>query len=650
MTPAVAEHPELRGGPAEPQGSGSEGDNGVPAISDHQRGLLFDSRDSFYRSPIGAIGAGTELCLSLLIPRGDCPRNITLWFSKDGKPAREIEFEFCENIRQYQRWTARVTPDTPGIYWYTFGYETGNGMTVYGRDAKNRPVCGRENPAAWQVTVYDSDAAIPRGWTGGTFYQIFPDRFCRAGERVLPPGKEYATLRSEGELPTWKREENGDLDTTDFFGGNLKGIEEKLDYLKELSVTALYLNPIFEAHSNHRYDTADYEKIDPFLGTEADFKALCAAARSRGIRIILDGVFSHTGEDSIYFNKYGTYPGPGAYQSKESPYYPWFKFQEWPKDYEAWWGIPLLPEVDEANPDYLEYITGEQGILRRWLKAGADGWRFDVADELPDEFLEKARNAIKEEKPDALFLGEVWEDATNKESYGLRRRYLLGSQLDSVMNYVLKDAVLAFVQTGDSEAFAESMNGLMENYPPWGLHCAMNLIGTHDTPRVLTVLSGVELPKDPAGQVALTLTDEERALAKQRLAVADVLMFTLPGIPSVYYGDEAGMEGGHDPLNRQFYPWGKEDTFLRDRVKILGKIRKDHPVFREGTLEILFADQGLVIYRRSNGLHSPITVAVHCGRTEVQVELEEPRTDLITRKRFSKTLSLPPLSVVIFEG
>ncbi len=622
----------------------------IPPISDRQTGVLFDSRDPFYRSPAGAIPLGTELTFSLLIPRGECPRKITLWFSKDGEKATEIPFLFAENIRQYQRWTATVTPETAGVYWYTFRLETRDGVKIYGRDAKNNPVCGRQNPAAWQVTVYDKTATLPKGWAGGTFYQIFPDRFFRAGKQTVPQGKEYATLRTPGELPTWKREENGDLDTTDFFGGNLKGIEAKLDYLKGLGVTALYLNPIFEAHSNHRYDTANYEKIDPFLGGEKDFKSLCNAAHKRGMKIMLDGVFSHTGEDSIYFNKYGTYPNQGAYQSKDSPYHPWFKFKRWPEDYTAWWGIKLLPEVDESNPDYMEYITGKDGILRRWLRAGADGWRFDVADEIPDDFLEASHKAIKEENPDALFIGEVWEDATNKESYGLRRKYLLGNQLDSVMNYVLKDAVIAFVLTGDSEEFAERLQGIRENYPPCGLHCAMNLIGTHDTPRVLTVLSGVNLPKDPAEQVALVLTDQQLSEAKKRLIVADVLMFTLPGIPSVYYGDEAGMEGGHDPLNRQFYPWGKEDKALQGLIAKLGEIRKKHPVFKEGDLKILFADQGLILYRREDGVHLPVTVAVNCGEKEKQLELEGSKTDLITKRRFVKTLPLSPMSAVILEG
>lgn len=622
----------------------------IPPISDRQTGILFDSRDEFYRTPTGAVPAGTAVGLSLLIPRGECPTEVSVWFSEDGTPAREIPMLFTENIRQYQRWSAEVTPKTPGVFWYTFRICTAREVRVYGRDSRNEPVCGRKDPAAWQITVYDPASDSPKGWEGGTFYQIFPDRFYRSGEQTRPKGKEYAKFRTPDELPTWKREENGDLDTTDFFGGNLKGIEEKLGYLADLGVTALYLNPIFEAHSNHRYDTGDYETIDPLLGTEEDFRALCTAAHAHGIKVMLDGVFSHTGEDSIYFNKYATYPGKGAYQSKDSPYYPWYRFKKWPEDYQAWWGIKLLPEVDEENPEYLDYITGENGILRRWLRAGADGWRFDVADELPDLFLEKARAAIKDETPNALFLGEVWEDASNKEAFGVRRRYLLGDQLDSVMNYVLKDAVLAFVMTGDSDEFSEQMHGLTENYPPCALHCAMNLIGTHDTPRVLTVLTGREIPNDPAEQVAMTFTDEERSEALARLSIADVLLFTLPGIPSVYYGDEAEMWGGHDPLNRCFYPWGKENEALRGLVRTLGRIRRNYPVFRRGDLEILYAHQGLTVYRRTDGAHTPITVAVNASRSEKTLELDCVRVDLLTGKRIGTKHVLPPCTALIFKG
>ena len=333
---------------------------------------------------------------------------------------------------------------------------------------------------------------------------------------------------------------------------------EKLPYLKELGVTCLYFTPVFESHSNHRYDTADYSKIDPLLGSEEDLTQLCAAARKLGIRVILDGVFSHTGSDSVYFNREGRYPTQGAYNSQQSPYYPWYTFRQWPNSYDCWWNFDTLPNVNETNDSYNEYINGPQGIVRKWLKAGASGWRLDVADELPDLFLDRLHDAVKAEQPDALILGEVWEDASNKSAYGVRRRYLLGRQLDTVMNYPFRDAILGFLLGEDPARFAEAVETIVENYPPQCLNLLMNHIGTHDTERALTVLGG-----EPAGargrewQAAQKLTPAQRETGVKRLKLASLIQYLLPGVPCLYYGDEAGMEGYRDPLQPGLLPLGQ---------------------------------------------------------------------------------------------
>ncbi|MCL2885022.1 MAG: glycoside hydrolase family 13 protein, partial [Oscillospiraceae bacterium] len=347
------------------------------------------------------------------------------------------------------------------------------------------------------------------------------------------------------------------------------------DYLKKMGVTCLYLNPIFEAHTSHRYDTADYTEIDPLLGTEADFAALCKAARQCGIRVLLDGVFSHTGADSVYFNKNGRYDSLGAYQSTASPYAPWYQFQAWPDSYAAWWGFPTLPEVNEMEPSYLDFITGEGGVARRWLAAGASGWRLDVADELPDAFIETLRKAVKAEKPDALLLGEVWEDASDKISYGERRRYLLGGELDSVMNYPFRTAMLRFVRgEGGARELHNAVLDIAEHYPPPVLRLLMNPLSTHDTPRALTALAGADATgKDKNWQAATHLSDEARARGTRLLKLAGALQYCLPGVPCLYYGDEAGLEGYADPFNRGCYPWGKEDTELMDWFCKLGALR-----------------------------------------------------------------------------
>ncbi|MFR6512398.1 MAG: glycoside hydrolase family 13 protein, partial [Eubacterium sp.] len=324
----------------------------------------------------------------------------------------------------------------------------------------------------------------------GIIYQIFPDRFYSSGteKHDVRPSR---VMRRWGDEPFWREEQMNGIWNNDYFGGDLKGIEEKLLYLANLGVTCIYLNPIFEANSNHRYDTADYEKIDPLLGTEDDLKSLCKTAREQyGFSIILDGVFSHTGCDSKYFNIYSNYDDVGAYNSKESPYYPWYKFINWPDEYHSWWGIKLLPEVIEETPEYREYICGKNGILRKWLKCGISGWRLDVADELPDVFLDDLRRAVKDENSDAVIIGEVWEDATTKLAYGERRRYLLGEQLDSVMNYPFADAVLNFVKFANADAFIDSVMSIIEKYPPQVTNVLMNHIGTHDTERAITRLAG----------------------------------------------------------------------------------------------------------------------------------------------------------------
>ena len=441
----------------------------------------------------------------------------------------------------------------------------------------------------------------------------------------------------------------------DYFCGDLRGIEQKLDYLKSLGVTCVYLNPIFEAQSNHRYDTADYEKIDPLLGTEKDFCSLCHSAEKLGIKIILDGVFSHTGDDSKYFNRYSRYDSLGAYQSKSSPYFGWSKFNESPDDYESWWGIKILPEVIEENPDFIDYITGSNGIARKWLRLGAAGWRLDVADELPDEFLDSFRKAVKEEKTDALVLGEVWEDASNKSSYGKLRRYLLGDQLDSVMNYPFANAVIDFVREANAELFASRVMSIVENYPKEVLDVLMNHISTHDTMRAITALAGESCSfRDRKWQSTHSLDEKDYAYGVRLLKAASAIQFALPGVPTVYYGDEAGMQGYKDPFNRRCYPWGKENPELIEWYKTLGKVRAENPVFQDGRFEILSSVAGCVAFSRKNDSEAilvisnsnphPITYYVrsewcnaedllgNCTVTANMVDIEEKSTVILKRK------------------
>ena len=560
---------------------------------------MFHSRNPKYRAPTGAVEAGSPVHFRITLPRELSCSAARLIMEREGDPAIIQDMFWCGmNGENREWWECDFTPEDTGLYFYQFEASTCRGVQRLSRGERGWAVFG--GTWRWQLTVYRAGFETPSWLEGGVMYQIFPDRFFKSDQEKtgLPAGRTYH--QDWYEQPDWRPNEQGRVTNSDFFGGDLRGIAEKLPYLKSLGVTCLYLNPVFESHSNHRYDTADYSKIDPLLGTEEDFTALCQAAADLNIQVLIDGVFSHTGSDSVYFNREGRYESAGAYNSPESPYYPWYNFQNWPDQYESWWGFDTLPNVNETDESYNAFINGEDGIVRRWLRAGASGWRLDVADELPDPFIDKLSAAAKAEDPEALVLGEVWEDASNKAAYGVRRRYLLGGQLDSVMNYPFRDAIFAFLLGGDPKAFAEAVENIVENYPPQCLRLLMNHIGTHDTERALTVLGG-----EPAGsrgrewQSGQTLNQRQRETGVARLKLAAMLQYLLPGVPCLYYGDEAGLEGYRDPFNRACYPWGREDKELLDWYRALGAMRAEQKsILARGGYRTLRAEGNLLVMER----------------------------------------------------
>jgi glycosidase len=455
-------------------------------------------------------------------------------------------------------------------------------------------------------------------------YQIFPDRFAKVESEDAAVVPIDRVLHADwNEIPEWRPNSEGLITNNDYYGGNFKGIESKLPYLESLGVTAIYLNPIFEAHENHRYNTANYEKVDKMLGTNEDFVQLCRAAKERGIGIILDGVFSHTGADSIYFNKFGRYgEKSGAYRDPDSPYRDWYSWMEYPHVYESWWGMTTLPNVNENNPHYTDYICGVKqelsnegihsahgelaetrvgGILQKWLDLGAMGWRLDVADELPDEFIDALHKAVKAKGEDKVIYGEVWEDATTKESYGVRRRYLIGGQLDSVMNYPFKEAILDYVKHGTADFLRDGVMTIIEHYPKPSVDILMNFISTHDIERAVTRLAGREVGmSDRKWQSENVLSEQEYVYGIALMKCAMTLQFFLPGIPCVYYGDEAGQEGYKDPFNRRTYPWGYENFDLVDFTAELAKIRRSCRVFEKGDLTFIDVTRHHCIFSRED--------------------------------------------------
>lgn len=564
--------------------------------------IPYNSRLEYHKSIFGAVKTDQTVTFRIILPRDFCCHAAKLVIKKaeaDEYGYVNMQWDCMEGVGE-EWWKVDFTAEKAALYKYHFEYDTSWGTSrIY--HAGNGLAAIKGDGEDWQLTVYDKDFHTPEWLRGGIIYQIFPDRFASSGTKKqnVPSDRILRTDR-DGD-PYWIPTAEGKVLNNDYFGGDLNGIEQKLGYLKSLGVTCIYLNPIFEAQSNHRYDTADYEKIDSMLGTEKDFKSLCESAKKLGIRIMLDGVFSHTGDDSRYFNRYSRYDSLGAYQSKESPYYGWYKFNKWPDDYESWWGIEILPEVNEDNSDFIEYITGKNGIARKWLKLGASGWRLDVADELPDEFLDEFRKAVKEEKADGLVLGEVWEDASNKSSYGKLRRYLLGKQLDSVMNYPFAGAVIDFIRDANAELFASIVMSIVENYPKEVLDVLMNHLSTHDTMRAITALAGENCAyRDRKWQSTHSLDEKEYHYGMKLLMAASAMQFALPGVPTIYYGDEAGMQGYKDPFNRRCYPWGKENGELVEWYKKLGKIRNENRVFKDGRFEILSAVAGCVAFSRKN--------------------------------------------------
>ena len=561
--------------------------------------LYHNSRSADCRAPLGAVKCGMPVRLRLF-GASSVDRAALIW-SVNGErsflPMNHAEGDSFE--------LRLKMPDTPAVCEYFFYVENQDGAGEYYGNAWDGlggvGVTSGPEPKPFQITVYSPDYRTPEYLRKGVMYQVFPDRFCRTGQPrsdrldlLIHSNWNDVPLRR---VDTVLEKDNYSLD---FFGGTLKGIEQKLPYLQDLGVTVLYLNPIFKSRSNHRYDTGDYEQIDPMLGTREDFEHLCREAGRLGIRVMLDGVFSHTGADSRYFDFYGHYKSGGAYRKCDSPWRDWYRFKHWPDVYECWWGIETLPQLNKDNPSLREYFLGDGGIVQRWIRLGASGWRLDVADELPMDYLRQLRTAVRKVKEDAVILGEVWEDASHKVAYGKMRSYCLGDTVDSVMNYPLRFVLIDFLMYRcDAEAVCRLVLSQQENYPAPFYYSLMNLMGSHDRPRILSLLCGLAWgEEDHENRTNQPVHADQLALGRRRLLTMLTALVSLPGIPCIYYGDECGMQGTADPYNRGTYPWGYEDTELREAVRDLLQLRK-RPVLQTGSLTIHSDGPDAFVIRRT---------------------------------------------------
>ncbi len=627
--------------------------------------LYHDSRDISYRNPTGAVTPGTDVVLKISVENSEAVSKMIcrLWNSAGEKL---IHMEFDPSVNGFS--CIINTGESHEPLWYYFIAEDTNGnRSYYGNNPGSTGGVGLtcfSHPPSYQITTYDNDFTTPDWFREGAVYHIFVDRFNKSesydNSQEIAKGRVHEDwYEAPYHLPGGDREE---YFPDDFFGGSLAGIIEKLEYIHSLGVKSIYLSPVFKSRSNHKYDTGDYKTIDPAFGSNEIFTELCEKAGEFGIRIILDGVFSHTGDDSIYFNKYGSYDSLGAYQSKDSPYFDWYMFDEYPDDYECWWGVVSMPTINKRNPHFREFICSSDGIAPAWIKKGASGWRLDVADELPMPFLRRLRKGVKNADRDAVIIGEVWEDASRKVSYGSLRNYTYGDTVDSVMNYPARQAMLDFMMHRiSSEEAVDMLRSLAENYPRVFSNSVLNLLGSHDRPRVRTFMSD---SPDTDGmtkqeQSEFTPDESEYALSAKRVKCAAAFMFSLPGVPCIYYGDEAGLTGMADPFNRATFPWSREDRDILDFFKLISNFRKDNKILIDGDCEYFAqdtdviaclrkTDKGFVFtaINRNTSEHRDITVAL---KDEIEV-LTGP-DPLPASLEGSHLLRIPPLcSSVIYSN
>lgn len=542
--------------------------------------VMHDSQSIVYRRPFGAVEEGQKVKLSIDIEKEIVVAIELLQF--DGtKVNMGMEKEYL-NSGNYRYSIEIDTEDALGVLGYYFILIDGYDRVYYGNNDEHLGGIGQiytYNPVPYQITIYKK-SNLPDWYKEGIIYQIFVDRFCNGNDdgSINNPKKNSFIYGRWDDTPVYIKDYQGRTIRWDFYGGNIRGIIKKLDYIKSLGVNIINLSPIFKSSSCHKYDAGDYDIIDEMFGTEEDFKELCEKAKSKDIKIILDGVFSYTSSDSRYFNKAGNYDEIGAYQSPNSKYHNWYKFNRYPYGYECWWGIEGRPNINVMHNSYIDFLVNrDDSIIKKWIDLGASGWRLNVTDELPDEFIEIIRDRLDTLDKETVLIGDVWDDASNKISYSKKRRYLYGKEIQSVTNYPLRESLINFTRGYiKSDKLKKKVMSLYENYPREVFLGNINLIGTSDTERILTVLDG-----------------NIRCL---KIIVA--LQFTIPGVPLIYYGDETGVTGGKDPDNRKSYPWENEDVDLIGFYKRIAQIRNGQDALKKGDFNIFDTEEDIFAFER----------------------------------------------------
>lgn len=600
----------------------------------------------------GSISDTKTLRFSVFVPRNYGTRSLNMHFKSDGinrQYYENIEFLWSRLDGAYDVYETNIdfSKIGVGLYYYEYEIDSLENGGFYGKRELDGALIKleNENEGLIQLLVYHESDKHPEWLYGGIMYHVFVDRFKSSGKCSK---KKSAIMNNDwyNGIPQYPEFPGAYVENNMFFGGDLYGVAEKLDYIKSLGVSCIYLSPVFDAYSNHKYDTGDYMSIDSMFGGEKALELLISEAKKRNIFIILDGVFNHTGSNSIYFNKDGKYDSLGAYQSKKSKYYEWYNFKEYPDTYECWWGVKILPRVKSDTPSYKSYILGDGGVIEKWMKKGIAGFRLDVADELSDDFLRTLSDKVKSIKSDGIVYGEVWEDASNKIAYDKRKKYFLGNELDSVMNYPLRDALIKYIKFGDFDTLKETFNVLYSHYPKTCADLLMNVLGTHDTERILTVLGGESSEGYTNQQLCKKkMSLNERKIAVDKLKMAFAVIATVPGIPCIYYGDEVGMEGYRDPFNRLPFPWGNEDYNLLDFYKQICKLRVSEDLYKRGSFKLILCDENILAFARCD-LKSAIITVVNRSDRSIQIEANYPIVNLLSNK---KSRSVAPCGVCIFK-
>ncbi len=599
-------------------------------------------------TPLGchAFTKGSDITFSLAVLDAECEK---IWFylGNDEKVIMEREVHPCTSSSGFSCDVTLNTRDFSsgdGLYFSHFEFISRGKRWYTAFDYSENCYLDDKFVNEIQLLVYDERFSSPEWLFGGNMYQIFPDRFARGGEVERHADAVYDDDWENG-IPEFPARVGDAFPNNTHFGGTLYGVVDRLDYLSSLGIDCIYLNPIFEAYSNHKYDTADFLKVDRSFGGDKALSELIEKAHQRGIKVILDGVFNHVGDDSIYFDAYGKY-GNGACSSTDSPYYSWFNFFNYPNEYDSWWGIKNLPKTIRSE-SYIRFITEQ--VIPKYMRLGIDGWRLDVADELEADFLDRIASAIKRIKPDAIIIGEVWEDASNKIAYDERKRYFRGAQLDAVTNYPFRNAIIDFVKYGNADFLVDTVNTLYRHYPPHKLASLMNFLGSHDTERIATVLGGdADMGEDNAVLATKRMTPEQRDNAKALLRNSYLLLASLPGVPCIYYGDEIALEGYHDPFNRRPFPEsGFNDEYSRFFARV-NQLRHDEPLFKAPVTKASVLSEGVARIDRIDGTDRLVVLA-NMSEREFSCALASDAVDVINGNEYNKNVTIPAKNVILLK-